>query len=993
MSSVATPRTLTAARLALRPSAFHLHSLRERCLPVLLVLSLSGFLFFYGIAGSELYRTECLRAIVAAEMLRSGNWIVPTLYGEPLLTKPPGMYVAIALASWPVGGVTEWTARLPSALAATMSLFLFYWHFGRVLGRPAGLVAAICLPLSVMWLDKASAAEIDMLQVFWVTAALIFCLRALETHNIPVTPSPDHPVTLSPRHPVTPSLFWWLAALLCVAGGVLTKWTAPVFFYGTVIPLLWWRGQLRLLWCRQHLLGVALAGSICSVWAGLVVMQVGWDTLYETVGREALVRLSPGHYPKPYSWAETLTHPLRFLVAALPIALFALPACRPRFAQGLDDRERLLFQAMHCWIWPSLLFWSIVPDHALRNSMPLYPGIAGLAALVIALAPQGRQLIARGVSPWAQGGSCVPLSHLRGSEQEDADGPRGLRPWLLTVAAFAAGPRRGMGFASSALVAVLLVWLGVKLVYVHVVMPARTGDRHTRMKGTRIAAHVPRHAALYLFRFKDEGLMFYYGRKAIRLAGAEQLPSTTEPMYCILVESEWRQWDRRRATEVVLHLEDAQGDPITLVRVWPLASDCHRWAWTRTYMRPTSILPDNAKILSISDLTQAVKGMLEEGFPFVWVAGEISNLTRPSSGHMYLTLKDGGAQLRTVIWRSAVQRLRCDLRDGMEVIAGGRLSVYPQRGDYQLLVDRLQPKGIGELELAFRQLREKLSGLGYFAPERKRPLPAFPRRVALVTSSAGAAVRDMLEILGRRWPALEVVICPVRVQGPGAASEIAEGIELLNRVHLAGWRIDVMIVGRGGGSLEDLWAFNEECVAQAIHASRIPVVSAVGHEVDLTIADLVADRRALTPSEAAELVAPNRVELLEWLNRTQLRIGDLMTGRLAQARRRLEELAQRRVFREPLERLHEQERKLDDWSQRLSRAVKQRLVLAREQLETRSARLEALSPLKVLARGYSLTSTETDGVLVRTPEQVRPGDRLVTRLQQGRIISRVEPDA
>lgn len=927
MSSVLSSRFHVRALPATRSASLRWNLVRERCLPILLLLTLSGFLFFYGIGASELYRTECLRAIVAAEMLRSGNWIVPTLYDEPLLTKPPGMYAAIALVSWPVGGVTEWTSRLPSALAATASVLLFFWHFGRVLGASAGLVAALMLPLSIMWLDKASAAEIDMLQVFWVTAAIIFFLRAMED-----TPA----IAASPRRRVATSLFW-LVALACVAGGVLTKWTAPVFFYASVLPLLWWRGQLRLLWCWRHLLGVALAAGICLTWAGLVVMQVGWQTLYDTVCREALVRLSPGHYPKPYSWIETAMHPLCFWLAALPISLFALPACQRRFFAELDERETLLCQAMHCWIWPSLIFWSFVPDHALRNSMPLYPGIAGLAALVW----------------WKR-------NETRAS----------YRPGLLAV--------------------LIVVWW-IKLAYVHVVMPERTVGRQTRSKGERIAAHMPAYVTLYLFRFKDEGLMFYYGRKVVRLTGPEQLLSTTEPMYCMLAESEWRQWDlRRRPAEVVLQMADAQGDPITLVRVWPTRHSGDQ-AWTRlnTMTAPT-LVPDGVKILSISELTNAVKGVLEDGFPFVWVAGEVSNLTRPSSGHIYLTLKDATSQLRTVIWRSAVQRLRYELRDGMEVIAGGRLSVYPQRGEYQLMVDRLEPKGIGELELAFRQLQEKLSKLGYFAAERKRPVPAFPRRIALVTSPAGAAVRDMLEILGRRWPVAEVVVCPVRVQGEGASAEIAAAIGMLNRVHASGWPIEVMIVGRGGGSSEDLWSFNEECVARAIFNSRIPVVSAVGHEVDITIADLVADRRALTPSEAAELVAPNRIELLEWVGRTQTRLSDLMTARLAQVRRRLQDLADRRIFRQPLERLHEQERRLDDWSERLTRAGKQRLALAREQLETKAARLEALSPLKVLARGYSLTSTETDGVLVRAPEQVRPGDRLVTRLQDGRVVSRVE---
>jgi exodeoxyribonuclease VII large subunit len=400
-------------------------------------------------------------------------------------------------------------------------------------------------------------------------------------------------------------------------------------------------------------------------------------------------------------------------------------------------------------------------------------------------------------------------------------------------------------------------------------------------------------------------------------------------------------------------------------------------------------LPAGVKILTIGELTRAVKGVIEDGFPSVWVTGEVSNLSRPSSGHIYLTLKDAEAQLRTVVWRSVALRLRYDVREGQEVIARGRLSVYPVRGEYQLVVEELHPKGTGAAELALRQLKEKLFRLGYFAPERKKSLPRFPRRVALVTSPSGAAVRDMLEILARRWPCVEAWVCPVRVQGEGAGEEIAAAIRLLNQLQT----IDVMIVGRGGGSTEDLWAFNAECVAHAIFASEIPVVSAVGHEIDLTIADLVADCRALTPSEAAERIVPNCDELLEAVRALEERLRTLLIGRLDRARMRLDDLGQRRVFRLPLEGIRVHERNLDEWAERLQRVMRQRLVLVGEQLQAKAARLESLSPLNVLARGYSLTRRESDGVVVRRPDQVQPGDRLVTRLQHAQIFSRVErPD-
>jgi len=396
--------------------------------------------------------------------------------------------------------------------------------------------------------------------------------------------------------------------------------------------------------------------------------------------------------------------------------------------------------------------------------------------------------------------------------------------------------------------------------------------------------------------------------------------------------------------------------------------------------------PDNVKIYGIGELTRAVKTVLEEAFaPCVWVSGEVSNFKRAASGHWYLTLKDSESQLQTVVYVGVNRRLKFDLRDGLEVIARGRLIVYQPRGEYQLQVEEVQPKGVGPLELAFRQLKEKLSRLGYF-DRRKKPLPPYPRRVALVTSPTGAAVRDMLETLTRRWPLTEVWVHPATVQGDGAGASIAAAIRKLNT--LPG--IDVMIVGRGGGSLEDLWAFNEECVAQAVFESRIPVVSGVGHETDLVISDMVADLRALTPTDAATRVVPDRTEVLTWLDETEGRLRDLLLRRLDLAQRRLADLMRRRCFRLPLERVRELERRLDEWHERLQRALRQRLAELRRRLEAQAARLETLSPLNVLARGYSLTRTDGDGVVVRTPDQVRPGDRLLTLVEHGRIISRVE---
>ena len=501
---------------------------------LLLLLAWCFFLFFHGLTTAEFYRTESLRAIIGAEFLRSGNWVVPTLYGQPLLTKPPGMYAAIALVSWPFGGVTEWTARLPSALAATVTVLLFYGYFCRQLGPVAGFVAAALLPASVMWLDKVPAAEIDMLQVAWVSAAILCFLRALEAEE-----------ETGWRWP------WWLAALLCVAGGVLTKWTAPAFFYATVVPLLWWRGRLRLLFGRRHLVSAVVGAGVCFAWATAAVSQVGWDVFYDTVSREALQRLSPsqhqevlrqlkpGHQPQLYPWGEVLVHPLKILATNLPWSAFALLALRPGFARRWDERGRRLLQALHCWTWPNLVFWSVIPEHALRHSFPLFPGFAGLAAMVWVAWLTGRE-------PW-------PLQRFR---------------WRFLAWMRLQRPR-------PVLVGLLLLWLVAKLAFVNVWIPQRNPNRAPREKGEQLAALVPEGETLYLFRLKDEGIMFYYSRlhagttgpPVRRFASPDDLLSSGEPVYCILDKSEFDQWHLRRPAEVLLHLLDEQGAPIVLVRI------------------------------------------------------------------------------------------------------------------------------------------------------------------------------------------------------------------------------------------------------------------------------------------------------------------------------------------------------------------------------------------------------------------------------------------
>lgn len=401
-------------------------------------------------------------------------------------------------------------------------------------------------------------------------------------------------------------------------------------------------------------------------------------------------------------------------------------------------------------------------------------------------------------------------------------------------------------------------------------------------------------------------------------------------------------------------------------------------------------LPDAATILSVSALTQRVRTTLERGIPSVWVAGEVSNLVRASSGHQYLSLKDDKSVVKAALFRGVNFRLRFELKDGMQVIARGRVTVYEPRGELQIQIDEIHPKGIGALELALQQLRDKLDRKGYFDPRRKKPLPKFPRTIALVTSPTGAAVRDMLETLKRRWPVAAAVVVPVRVQGDGAAAEIAAAIRLLNQLHADGRLcVDAMIVGRGGGSLEDLWAFNEEPVADAIFASTIPVISAVGHEVDVTISDLVADHRALTPSRAITDLTPDRETLIAGLCDLQSQLRVRVVRVVEQARQRTSSLADRRAMRSPLDRVRDLEKRLDDLDGRLRRSAALPVDRARQRVAAIAGRLESLSPLNVLARGYSLTRTP-DGHVVQDSAAVRPGDQLITRLARGELASRVE---
>ncbi|GAB3279091.1 exodeoxyribonuclease VII large subunit [Parahaliea aestuarii] len=437
--------------------------------------------------------------------------------------------------------------------------------------------------------------------------------------------------------------------------------------------------------------------------------------------------------------------------------------------------------------------------------------------------------------------------------------------------------------------------------------------------------------------------------------------------------------------------------------------------------------------LTVSQLNSQVRRLLESSFDFLWVEGEISNFAAPSSGHWYFSLKDAGAQVRCAMFRNRNQRLRLQPKNGDHIRLRCRVSLYEGRGEFQLIAEFMEPAGAGALQAAFEQLKAKLLAEGLFAPERKRPLPDHIHHLGIITSPTGAAIHDILTVLERRWPAMQIHLLPVAVQGDAAAGEIAAAIGRANRLAASGEvPLDALIVGRGGGSLEDLWAFNEEVVARAIVASALPVVSAVGHEVDFTIADMAADVRAATPSAAAELVSPNREEWLARLQQLEGRLERAMARRLAEMRSQLEHLRKR--LRHPGQQLREQAQRLDELEQRLIRAqhhalqrrgaelalmesrllarsplprvrqlqqqlgttekrmenaVRNRLQRAREQLGQLAQLLDSVSPLATLGRGYSVLTSEA-GKVIRDAADVDIGQTLSGRLARGRLALRVE---
>jgi 4-amino-4-deoxy-L-arabinose transferase-like glycosyltransferase len=526
--------------------AIHLNPSRRLAhtpIAVGLLLAWCGFLFFYGLSAGPFYRTEALRAIIGAEAL-NGQWLVPTLYGEPYLTKPPGMYVAIAITSWPFGEVSEASARLPSAIAATVTVLCFYWTLRRGVGGAEALLGGLLLPMSFLWLDKAPSAEIDMLQMMWVALALLCFFRALEIEEtqrasrVPLVPTlcvgtsasdalppasnrSETAVLDAERRKVrshaergNEAIGWWIAALLAVTAGFLTKWTAPAFFYGALVPLLMWRRRVCLLWSWPHLLGVAISITLVAAWACAVAAQTSWPLLIDTVEREALQRFGGEGKSLP-SW-KAGSFPLIVVAAVLPLSALALLTLRRSFFLLWDDRGRRFLQFLHCWTWPNLLFWTFATQHNVRYCLPMIPGLVGLGVIV-----------------------CIAWQ-------------RGMLRWPLRCLQ----PR-------SALIALVLLWMLTKIAFVELIVPSRTANRHARETAAELKTLVPENHILYLRHLKDEGIMFYYGRPVRKLAVAPR----HEGVHAVLTKAEWEDRDRFGRVQPIHWFRDQQGDRFVLALV------------------------------------------------------------------------------------------------------------------------------------------------------------------------------------------------------------------------------------------------------------------------------------------------------------------------------------------------------------------------------------------------------------------------------------------
>jgi len=388
------------------------------------------------------------------------------------------------------------------------------------------------------------------------------------------------------------------------------------------------------------------------------------------------------------------------------------------------------------------------------------------------------------------------------------------------------------------------------------------------------------------------------------------------------------------------------------------------------------------KIYSVTELNSYIKKLLDsdDALSGLYVKGELSNYKVYPSGHHYFTMKDAGGALKCVMFKGSALKLRFRPENGMSVVAFGRVAVYPRDGAYQLYVSEIIPDGVGALYIAFEQLKEKLLNEGLFDEEHKKPLPRYPKTIAVITSSAGAAVQDIIRILGSRWPMTKVLVVPVRVQGAEAPPEIAEAIKYVSDNSIA----DLIITGRGGGSIEDLWAFNDERVARAIFTSEVPVISAVGHEPDVTIADFVADVRASTPSNAAEMAVPDIMEVYSWLQATDMRLRQVINNDIKAHRRRLDDLSGRRVLQNPKNYIDDKRILLDRGAERMISAMQRKMHKCRERYCASAAALDAMSPLKVLDRGYAIAQG-ADGKVIKQASDVSSGDRIKVRFQKDEI--------
>lgn len=403
----------------------------------------------------------------------------------------------------------------------------------------------------------------------------------------------------------------------------------------------------------------------------------------------------------------------------------------------------------------------------------------------------------------------------------------------------------------------------------------------------------------------------------------------------------------------------------------------------------------NARIYNVTELTREVRFVLEEGFDGIWVEGEISNFRVPASGHFYFGLKDANAILKCVMFKGGASKLKFDLEDGMQVLCYGKIGVYEKQGQYQMYIEKAEPKGKGALQAAFEQLKKKLHDEGLFDEEHKKEIPFLPARIGVVTSGTGAAIKDILKVAGRRFANIEITISPVKVQGDDAKYEIVEAINTLNDYNLRiidekldENPIDTIIVGRGGGSIEDLWAFNEEIVARAIFGSDIPVISAVGHEIDYTISDFAADKRAATPSAAAELVIPRKDELISRVETCREDLDAAIEAKLSVLNARFVNLSDKYVLREPINVLLQFEQEIDDLDRRAGIEIRHYVELSEARFYLINGKLETLSPLSVLDRGYSITFADDE--VIKDAGRLKKGDRLVTRFAKGVVDSRVE---